>query len=1513
MRTSLLLLLVVAPAHASELGARIEGDDLILSGPPSAKVRLLDSGEKQIGRGQLDANGTLVLVKQGAVDPMVRILEVDGRKMALSSLFPEVELMAVLPPTLSAGLPITPHVRVSARRDGAAASGISVSAALLCARDPPRVLGTMVSDGLGVATPTAETPLLVPADVRGSCRLVLRGAGAELGATVNVVRGARLVLSTDRPVYHAGDVIHLRGLALDVGTGQPLAKEKATVELRDPRGAVLARKELPTSDFGIASVDLTIPATFDSEAVIASFALGGERVEKRLEVGVYAPPKVLVTVRSPASVRLGETFAVRVDVARLDGGPVAGSRIEVSLLDGLGQVLFSAVRASDERGLDLAIRAPSAAAEMHLSARAETIGGEVGRVSQRIPIDDGKLRVFLIPESANVVPGIENGFWVVTTHPDGAPLGSEIQLDAGTQRSSGRTDAEGLAFVRLTVPAKTSKMTVSASSGSRRGEQSLLLDSKQVHGLLLRLDSAVAVAGSTVSLSVTAPGRSGVVIVDLAQGEHPVSAIAIPLVRGAGSAKLRLPDAASGTVRVHAWNADMLHPIVSDTRLLLVESARDLSITLTADKDTYAPRGQARISVAAVDARGAGAVAAIGLTAVDEGLRALGLEQPGLERALARLGTAWDKPAAVVPDWVARALYVAHQNRRLAVLASAMEPELELSAPRETGPGRIEAARGAFQAGITRRAARIAEAINRWYREHPRKLKIDVDVATLLAARLVTPEDVADPWDQPLNMEIRRDAGCCESEIAIASAGVDGRRGSGDDITATAAVVIGPRQCACGYGFGGRSARGVGFGGGGAAFGTGAVWGPSHRVPLRTDFPETLFVAPELITDADGKATVTIPLADSLTRWLVQARAVSLRGGLGSAETVLQVTLPFSADVSLPPSLTRLDQIEVPIGLTNNTDAARTVSVRATASGALEGGVERSVIVPAQGSASIPLMLTAARIGEGAIEILAGEDAIRRTLQVEADGVPVEIVRSGAVASGSPSTVALDVPSGGIPGTRKLTLRLYPSAVGAVVEGLESLLQMPSGCFEQTSATTYPNALVLEYLQKTNRASPELAEKARALLTAGWKRLVSYEVQGGGFSWFGEAPANKLLSAFGVMEFDRIAAVMPIDRAIAKRTRAWLLAQRKPDGSFAPDAAYLHADSWGRLQSASLAVTAYIAWALGGADAGAELTPTLAWIRAHESEAQDPYVMALVALALGRSDSRARLASKANVDGEAALWPTAMTTATYAGGKTASLETSGLSAIAMLAGNDQLALSQKAITGLLAERSAGAGWGSTQATTLALSALLDSEAKNSVPAKGSVRVRLDGAEGGTIAVQPEDFDVVRTVALDSAPGHHALQLALEGEGRLSWQLAATRNVPAEEAPRDPSGLLELVVTPDRTTLAIGETLQVSVRLTAKAVVRMPTITIGLPAGVELDPTRFAAAKVARHEVLGRRVVLYLERLGAGEVFETTLPLTARRAGKVAPGLASAWPYYEPERIVRIEQPRLTILAAAASL
>ena len=108
-------------------------------------------------------------------------------------------------------------------------------------------------------------------------------------------------------------------------------------------------------------------------------------------------------------------------------------------------------------------------------------------------------------------------------------------------------------------------------------------------------------------------------------------------------------------------------------------------------------------------------------------------------------------------------------------------------------------------------------------------------------------------------------------------------------------------------------------------------------------------------------------------------------------------------------------------------------------------------------------------------------------------------------------------------------------------------------------------------------------DDARAKLTKGYKKLAGFESKGGGFEWFGGAPAHEALTAYGVVQFAEIARALGpgvVDAALQRRTVAWLASRRDGSGGYLRNPRSL--DTFGRASKAT--TNAYIIWSLSEAD-----------------------------------------------------------------------------------------------------------------------------------------------------------------------------------------------------------------------------------------------------------------------------------------------------------------------------------------
>ena len=391
---------------------------------------------------------------------------------------------------------------------------------------------------------------------------------------------------------------------------------------------------------------------------------------------------------------------------------------------------------------------------------------------------------------------------------------------------------------------------------------------------------------------------------------------------------------------------------------------------------------------------------------------------------------------------------------------------------------------------------------------------------------------------------------------------------------------------------------------------------------MRSYFPEALYVNPEIITDRNGRASISIPLADSITTWRMAMLASTVHGALGSATSSLKVFQDFFVDLDLPVTLTQGDRVSIPVAVYNYSGAPGDVSLKLQPDdwySLVDDVSDKSVTVESSRVGGSQFTLEARHIGKFKLTLSArmnGEasraDIVVREIEVIPNGREQNLVFNGHLEN----TIQheLDFPATSIPDASKIFVRLYPGPLSQVIEGMDSILRMPGGCFEQTSSSTYPNVLALDYMKRTKKLTPEVHAKAEGFIANGYQRLLTFEVPGGGFSWFGQAPANKILTAYGLMEFSDMSKVYDVDPRLISRTQQWLASQQQADGSWKPDTSFINEGATNRYNSDVLRITAYIAWALENTGyQGEAVEQAQKYIEGHMSAKMDAYTLAVVA------------------------------------------------------------------------------------------------------------------------------------------------------------------------------------------------------------------------------------------------------------------------------------------------------------
>ncbi len=707
-----------------------------------------------------------------------------------------------------------------------------------------------------------------------------------------------------------------------------------------------------------------------------------------------------------------------------------------------------------------------------------------------------------------------------------------------------------------------------------------------------------------------------------------------------------------------------------------------------------------------------------------------------------------------------------------------------------------------------------------------------------------------------------------------------------------------------------------------------------HSAPdtgLREDFAETLYWQPLIITDSDGRASMRFDLSDAVTTFRVGIDAHSESGRIGSFSGKITSRLPFQLEPKLPLEVTAGDRIDLPIGIINSTkeNVGVELAVDTDSSLVIAGDANRSVTLPASqrsrelvsmsvpaGTAEQDASITVRGVGQNVT------DSVRRTLHISPSGYPASQSISGRVTERE--TVQLSLPKDIVDGSLAVTVRAYPSPIADVMSGIESILREPHGCFEQTSATNYPNAMALLYMQESQTQNPDITQRAMGMLDRGYAKLTGFECQQRGYEWFGSDPGHEALSAFGLMQFSDMAKVMVVNEEMMSRTRVWLMGRRDGNGGFKRNPRHLHV--WSIQQEI---VNAYVLWAITEADvasgqphrATSELTSELDRLATVAESSNDPYLIALSAATLmnvGQSNIGENLLEKLSQlqhqDGSLR----GATTVVSSGGLSLQMETTALAILAWVKSPRHSLQAQAAAKWITSNRVGAGGFGSTQATVLALKALVAMAGKSSNQTNGgTLQVKLAGDIIGE-AQLPSDARSGSTVEITGLGQKIAASHIVSGleSGTLELELVAldanglsfgidvayTALTPASDdnCPLKVSTRFSSKLDQPNTTTA-GETLQVEMRLEniTPQGYGMAVAMIGLPGGVEPRIDRLEELKTAAsfdyYELRGREVILYWRTIEPNVTKTIEFDVIATVPGKYTGPASRAYLYYTAEQ------------------
>jgi hypothetical protein len=469
---------------------------------------------------------------------------------------------------------------------------------------------------------------------------------------------------------------------------------------------------------------------------------------------------------------------------------------------------------------------------------------------------------------------------------------------------------------------------------------------------------------------------------------------------------------------------------------------------------------------------------------------------------------------------------------------------------------------------------------------------------------------------------------------------------------------------------------------------------------------------------------------------------------------------------------------------------------------------------------------------------------------------------------------------------------------------VDGILREPYGCFEQTSMSSYPNAMVLDYLKSSGSNDEKTISRANNLLDKGYKRLITFETKEKGYDWFGSNPGHEALSAYGLMQFNDMKNVgADVDQKMVDRTAEWLMSRKDGKGGFQQNSKAL--DNFGR---ASKSVTdAYIVYSLS--EAGyKDIKKEFESSYDQAMNSKDPYTLALVANAAYNlkeaQKAQAAMGALMKLQTKDGSWVSPGHSITYSQGQSLTIETTSLATLAMLKESTKNGTGiSKSVEYLVGARNGSGTFGNTQGTVLALKALTE-YAKDSkkTTEDGTIEISIDGKKVAERNYKAGDKGAIVIDSLErfiKGEGKHSLKVKFIGvKTPLPYTVAVNWSTALPNS--DPGCVVDLKTTLASKSAVVGETVRLSSVVTNKKNEGIPTamVILGIPAGFTVQPWQLKELQEKKtfdyYEIKGNNIAVYYRCMAPNAVKEINLDLKAEMPGEYDAPASSAYLYYTNE-------------------
>ncbi len=913
-------------------------------------------------------------------------------------------------------------------------------------------------------------------------------------------------LYTDRPVYKPGDKVAIRGILRDVREGSYIVpqNETFTVSVTDSKGRLMREESLKLSEFGTFHTAFSLP----DMASEGTYAIMARAVRKNREplsfsgtfaVKIFTPEKIRLTLDMPRTVYFrGEIVELEARAEYYWGEPVTGKPVRYTLPD--GRVLSGV---TDDKGkvrftFDTTPGIPGQVLPFFASLEGENVSvTSVAMLAMR------GFDLSVKPSQETVLAGESVDIIVKAVAADGKPAGRDVTLTVLRLEQDAPNvilsmlpwASEGIAGGQAEAKVQEFKLKTDPLSGAvsqnvtldKGGPYVLRVTGQDQFDQTVTGQGALQVSGSddavklrlfTQSTQLRVGGRAELRLHArlkdaLALVTHEAETILryhiVPVREGYNDLGFEVGHEHFPNFRVSVALMDG-RELRAAAKDLTVE--RELKVTVKPLKAAFLPGEDGRVELTVTDQLGRPVKAELSLALVDEGVFAVMA----------------DRTPAIL-DFFQR------DARRFAEF-------------------RTGATCGFRYAGVTRAVVKAIQAEG----ERMDRARRELDSRRLVEATQLAdaPRSMQDKVSRPPGQSVGWANGTEEQ-----NADGDGRlMNEPADISGMVNAPVVMQGAFPSRSPGGRRSD-LMIAGGGAGLGGG-------EEQVRREIPQEGRWFPDIVTDAAGKAVVSVRLPERTTEWRLTARGCSVETLVGEARSKTLTRKDFFIEIKSPGSLQEGDSIRVLArvhNLTSNDLGSVRLELEMAATGkdgATTAKQEKAVEVKA--GSGVEVVFDAVEIPAvpgvtWTVRARAGDQADALTLDTPVQLYGLEYAAHGGGTASGDVGLVLELPAGQKYSSKWMLMSVGPTLSRTVLDlalsdrpgarGFACSVPASWGC--QWGGTDGSELLSkvagLDYARRGK--APELdviqlLEGSRALASG----LVASQRNDGGWSWEGQSSGS---------------------------------------------------------------------------------------------------------------------------------------------------------------------------------------------------------------------------------------------------------------------------------------------------------------------------------------------------------------------------------------------------------------------